>query len=179
VIARLDTLDELMQDLLLFARPPQMRPAPVDVIDLARQAVALVGQDPGARDVHVEVEGSSSVVMADAKLLQIVLLNLLLNAVQAVEGRGNVRMSIAANPQGCRISIADTGPGIPPEIRDRIFAPFFTTKSRGTGLGLPTAKRLVDAHQGRINIDCPSGGGTVVTVVLPRGVHAGNAAGAL
>jgi len=67
----------------------------------------------------------------------------------------------------CRIDVADTGPGIPPDIRDRIFVPFFTTKSRGTGLGLPTARRLVDAHGGRIAFDCPRGGGTVVTIELP------------
>jgi PAS domain S-box-containing protein len=177
VIARLDALNELMKDLLLFARPPQMRPAPVDVMALARETAALVSQDPAARDVRFVVEGSTSVVMADAKLLQIVFLNLLINAAQAVQNEGTVRMSIAANQQGCRIAVADTGPGIPSEIRDRVFAPFFTTKSRGTGLGLSTAKRLVDAHDGRISVDCPSGGGTIVTIALPHGHRAEHAGG--
>jgi PAS domain S-box-containing protein len=171
VIARLDSLDELMKDLLLFARPPQLRAAAVDVLVLARQAASLVKQDPTAHDVHVAVEGPSAVVLADAKLLQIVLLNLLLNAVQAVEGRGSVQLRISGNHDDCRISIIDSGPGIPQAIRDRIFVPFFTTKSRGTGLGLPTAKRLIDAHKGRISVECPAGGGTVVTVVLPATLH--------
>jgi PAS domain S-box-containing protein len=175
VIARLDALDELMQDLLLFARPPQMRPAPVDVTALAKETVTLVSQDPAAQDVRFVVEGSGLVVIADAKLLQIVFLNLLLNAAQAVQSPGTVRMSITANHHGCRIAIADTGPGIPPEIRNRVFAPFFTTKSRGTGLGLSTAKRLVDAHHGRITVDCPSDGGTIITIELPHGHRAENA----
>jgi signal transduction histidine kinase len=67
----------------------------------------------------------------------------------------------------CRVAVADAGPGIPPAIREKIFTPFFTTRSRGTGLGLPTAKRLVEAHHGTIQIDCPPGGGTTVTVLLP------------
>lgn len=168
VIARLDALDELMKDLLEFARPPQIRPAPVDIMALAKETTAFVSQDPAARDVRFEVEGSAPPVIADAKLLRIVLLNLLLNAAHALQNNGTIGIVVAASELTCRIAIADTGPGIPPEIRDRIFAPFFTTKSRGTGLGLSTAKRLVDAHHGRISVDCPAGGGTVVTVELPR-----------
>jgi signal transduction histidine kinase len=67
----------------------------------------------------------------------------------------------------CRIEVRDRGPGIPLEIREEIFTPFFTTKSRGSGLGLPTAKRLVEAHNGTIELDCPSDGGTTVVVQLP------------
>jgi signal transduction histidine kinase len=66
-----------------------------------------------------------------------------------------------------RVVVSDTGPGIPSEIREKIFTPFFTTKSRGTGLGLSTAKRLVEAHHGTIRVDCPSSGGTTVTVDVP------------
>ena len=76
-------------------------------------------------------------------------------------------MAVNANDGNCRIAIADNGPGIPAEIRERIFEPFFTTKNRGTGLGLPTAKRVVERHQGDITIDCPPEGGTIVTVTLP------------
>jgi signal transduction histidine kinase len=65
------------------------------------------------------------------------------------------------------VRFADSGPGIPDDVREKIFTPFFTTKARGTGLGLPTAKRLVEAHHGTIDIACPPGGGTHVTVRLP------------
>ncbi len=168
VIARLDALDELMKDLLLFARPPQMRPTTIDVVALAHETTTLVREDPAARNVRFEVEGSGAAVRADPKLLKIVLLNLLLNAAHAAHNSGTVRVAVTAIDHACRIAIADSGPGIPAEIRDRIFVPFFTTKARGTGLGLSTAKRLIDAHGGRIGIHCPAGGGTIVTVDLPR-----------
>jgi two-component system, cell cycle sensor histidine kinase and response regulator CckA len=167
VVARLDALDELMQDLLLFARPPQAHPVPVDITMLANEVADLMAQDPTARGVRFEVEGSAPAVMADPKLFRIVLLNLVLNAAHAMQGRGTVKMSLTVSGRTCRIVIADTGPGIPADIRDRIFVPFFTTKARGTGLGLSTAKRLVEAHEGRISVECPAGGGTVVTIEWP------------
>ena len=168
IIARIDALDELMKDLLLFARPPQARPAPVDVVALAQETSMLLSEDPTARDVRVEVDGSAPAVMADAKLLSIVLLNLLLNAVHAMQQQGTIHISVSADDHTCRIAVADMGPGIPPDVRERIFTPFFTTKSRGTGLGLSTAKRLIEAHHGRIYVECPPGGGTIVTIELPR-----------
>ena len=175
IVARLDALNELMKDLLLFARPPQVRPSPVNILALAKETSALVTEDPTAREVRFEIEGSVTAVMVDPQLLQIVLLNLFLNAADAMHGSGTIRTVVAANDQACLIAVADTGPGIPTEIRDRIFAPFFTTKSRGTGLGLSTAKRLVDIHHGRISVECPPEGGTIVTIELPRGQQAQDA----
>ena len=84
-----------------------------------------------------------------------------------MQGRGRIDVSVDAHAPWLRIAIADNGPGIPAEIRDKIFIPFFTTKSRGSGLGLPTAKRFVEAHDGRITIDAPPAGGTTVTLQLP------------
>jgi len=70
----------------------------------------------------------------------------------------------------CRVAFSDAGPGIPLEVRDKVFTPFFTTKSRGSGLGLPTARRFVEAHGGEIAIDCPPAGGTTVVVRIPMSV---------
>ena len=84
-----------------------------------------------------------------------------------MQGRGTIRVSLASIGDSCQIAIGDSGPGIPVEIREKIFTPFFTTKARGSGLGLVTAKRLVEAHHGSISVDCPPGGGTTVTVLLP------------
>jgi PAS domain S-box-containing protein len=168
IVARLDALDELMTDLLLFARPPQVHVLPVDIAALARETSDLVAQESGAHDIRFEVDGTAPFVMADPKLLKSVLLNLQLNAAHALQNSGTIKTSVVATESTCVVTVADTGPGIPLEIRDRIFVPFFTTKARGTGLGLPTAKRLVEAHRGRINVDCPPGGGTIVTIELPQ-----------
>ncbi|HEY1304262.1 MAG TPA: PAS domain S-box protein [Vicinamibacterales bacterium] len=167
IIARVDTLTNLMQDLLLFARPPQPKPQLVDLTPLVTTTIDLLREDPAVRGLDVRVEGSAPWVLADAELLKIVFQNLLINGAHAMGGRGELRVIVEAVSAASSVTFADSGPGIPIDIRDKIFAPFFTTKVRGTGLGLPTAKRLVEAQRGTISIDCPSSGGTSVTVVLP------------
>jgi signal transduction histidine kinase len=95
--------------------------------------------------------------------------NLLINGAHAMRGKGGIRVAIDTVDSVCQIAFIDGGPGIPPEIRDKIFTPFFTTKSRGSGLGLPTAKRLIEAHHGQLAIDSSPAGGTTVVVRLPLG----------
>jgi two-component system sensor kinase FixL len=167
IIARVDTLSELMQDLLLYARPPKPRPGPVDLERLLRSIVDFLGRDPEVHGVRITLEGTAPLVRADAELLKIVFQNLLINAAHAMKGQGHVTVSITLDDASQQIRIADSGPGIPAEVRERLFQPFVTTKARGTGLGLSTAKRLVEAHAGTISVECPPAGGTVVTVVLP------------
>jgi two-component system sensor kinase FixL len=167
IVARIDALNELMQDLLLFARPPHPRPALVEVASVVRMTAELLKSNPDLRNVSVAVEGTAPPIPADPDLLKIVFENLLVNGAQAMGATGTLRVSIDVSGDMCRITFRDTGPGIPSEVRDRIFTPFFTTKARGTGLGLPTAKRLVEAHRGAIAIACPPEGGTIVTIQLP------------
>jgi signal transduction histidine kinase len=93
--------------------------------------------------------------------------NLLINGAHAMEGKGQIRVAVGTLDATCQIAFIDSGPGIPKEVRDKIFTPFFTTKRRGSGLGLPTAKRLIEAHDGQIAVDCPPTGGTSVLVQLP------------
>jgi two-component system sensor kinase FixL len=167
IVARLDALNDLMKDLLLFSRPPSPQPQPVDVVSLVSATADLLAQDPALRDVTVEVAGSAPPVEADAGMLKIAFQNLLVNSAHAMHGAGRIRVTVDATDSQCRIAFADSGPGIPSEIREKIFTAFFTTKARGTGLGLPTAKRIIEAHAGKIHVDCPPAGGTVVTVHLP------------
>jgi two-component system, LuxR family, sensor kinase FixL len=167
IVSRIDALDELMKDLLLFARPPQPKLMLVDLAMLVANTAELLRGDPTLRNVRVIVEGTPLRVLADAELLKIVFVNLLVNAGHAMQGRGLVRVALTAAADTCQIAFADEGPGIAPDVLDKIFVPFFTTKTRGSGLGLPTAKRLVEAHRGRITIACPAAGGTIVTVQLP------------
>jgi signal transduction histidine kinase len=167
IVARIDALNDLMKDLLLFARPPQPRLAAIDVIWLVKSVTDLVRQDPALHDLQVEVTGEAPLLTADAELLKIVLQNLLINGAQAMQGRGLIRVSVTSGDGVCQITVADEGPGIPVEVRERLFTPFFTTKARGTGLGLSTARRLVDAHGGTLAVECPPTGGTSATVRLP------------
>jgi PAS domain S-box-containing protein len=167
IVKRIDALDAMMKDLLVFARPPQPRPASVDVVTLVAMTADLIGQDPSLEHVQINVAGSAPPLFADAEMLKIVFQNLLVNSAQAMQGQGRIDVTIAALDGHCEISFTDSGPGIPEEIRDKIFTAFFTTKSRGSGLGLATAKRLVEAHHGVVAIECPPAGGTRVTVRLP------------
>jgi two-component system sensor kinase FixL len=167
IVNRIDTLNELIKDLLLFARPPHPRPLPVDLAGLVRTTADLLAGDPALKAVAIQIEGAAPPALADAELLKIVFQNLLVNSAQAMQGRGEIQVTLQPVDGVCRVSFRDAGPGIAAEVRDRIFTPFFTTKARGTGLGLATAKRIVEAHGGRITIDSASGGGTTVIVELP------------
>jgi len=167
IITRLDGLNRVVEDLLVFARPRELRMEPVDLSSLLHNTVELIRRDPSFAKIDVHVNGSACTVQADPGQLQLVFQNVLINAAQAMDGSGRVTATFAAADGRCRLSIADAGPGMPDDVREHAFEPFFTTKSRGTGLGLPLAKRIVDAHGGEIVIDVPATGGTVVTVALP------------
>jgi PAS domain S-box-containing protein len=167
IVSRLDSLNDIVQDLLIFARPREPRLSPVSVAELLEQTAALLRKDASHTGVDVLITGDRPVIEADPEQLQTAFLNLMLNAAQATASGGRVDVTIASRDGLCRVAIADSGPGIPAETRDKIFEPFYTTKHRGTGLGLPTARRVVDLHHGDIAIHCPPGGGTVVTVTLP------------
>jgi PAS domain S-box-containing protein len=170
IVWRIDSLDQMMKDLLLFARPPTPKPAPVDLVPLVRTTANLLSTDPALRDVEIDVEGAAPPVSADPDMMRVVFQNLLINSAHAMRGKGRIRVAVEMADTTCQIVFADGGPGIPPDVRDKIFTPFFTTKARGTGLGLPTVKRLIEAHHGQIAIDCPPAGGTTVLIRLPTGM---------
>jgi two-component system NtrC family sensor kinase len=117
--------------------------------------------------VDIEIDGAAPLVSADPDMLKVVFQNLLINGAHAMQGKGRIRVAVESVDSTCQIAFVDTGPGIPPEIREKIFTPFFTTKSRGSGLGLPTVKRFVEAHDGQIAIEYPPAGGTTVFIRLP------------
>jgi two-component system sensor kinase FixL len=167
IINRIDALDELIKDLLLFARTPQPKLASVDMGSLLHLTADLLAGDPALGRLVVEIDGVSPPIQGDAELLKIAFQNLFINAAQAMQGNGRLTVSLTAADGVLTIRVRDQGPGIPQEARANLFRPFFTTKSRGTGLGLPTARRLIELHAGTIAVECPPGGGTLVTVALP------------
>ena len=113
------------------------------------------------------VDGQGGPVEGDPELLKIAFQNLLLNAAHAVRGQGQIRINLSNTGPTMVIEIADDGPGIAPEHQERLFTPFFTTKSRGTGLGLATVRRIAEAHGGEVVIRETGPQGTVVRVTLP------------
>ena len=137
IISRIDALNVLMKDLLLFARPPQPKPSLVELTSLVRTTADLLSADPALKAMRVEVEGSAPAVLADPDLLKIVFVNLLANGAHAMNGQGTIRVAIGSHGSSSEVTFSDSGPGVPEDVRARIFTPFFTTKSRGSGLGLP------------------------------------------
>jgi two-component system, LuxR family, sensor kinase FixL len=166
IITRLDGLNDLIQDLLVFARPPAPKPLHTDLRALAQSVAALLKRDPAFRDLDVAIDGEAPPALVDGNLMTIALQNLLINAAQA-QGRGTIRVSLQPVRGLIQLVIADSGPGIPAEIRADLFRAFKTTKARGTGLGMATAKRLLESQGGAIAVDCPQSGGTVITLTVP------------
>jgi len=163
---RLDSLNELLEDLLLFARPKAPKTATGPIGSVIHDTVRQLQRDPAMHGLDVAVTGDDPIVRADPTQIQRVLLNLLINAGQAMGGQGRIAVTVSAADGLCRVRIRDSGPGIPPDVRERIFEPFFTTKHRGTGLGLPTARRIIESHGGLLTVECPEDGGTEVTLTL-------------
>ena len=162
-------LNHLVTNLLEFTRTPQAESAVVDCCALVEDALRYTADLRAAHRVTVERRYAAPSVpaLADPALLRPVLLNLIRNAVQAMSGGGTLRVSAAADGEAARVAIADTGPGIPAAAREEIFRPFYTTRARGTGLGLTVARGLVGAMGGRLLLDSEPGHGATFTVVLP------------
>jgi signal transduction histidine kinase len=149
-----DRLNRMVGDLLDYSRPVRPSLEPVPLRPLLEEAVSSAQQQIGAAGaqvrVRIRVDASAATVRADARLLRQALINLFLNALQAMPRGGVLEVRAAAQRGTAEVIIDDSGPGIPEEIRGRIFQPFFTTKATGTGLGLAVVKRIVEGHGGSI-----------------------------
>jgi PAS domain S-box-containing protein len=167
IVTRIDSLSELINDLMLFARPRAPRLHATELRPLVHDAITIVRRDPAGEQVKFIVDGEELVVRIDAEMVRASILNLLLNAAQAMSGQGRIRVTITRRHDVAEIAVRDSGPGIPDDIREQVLEPFFTTKARGGGLGLPIAKRTAEMHGGGMALTCPPEGGTVVTLSLP------------
>ena len=167
IVARIDALSELINDLMVFARPRPPRLSAVELHAIVADAITIIRRDPSAHGVEIVVDGDDITVAADGDLVRAMVLNLLINAVQAMAGHGRISVTTGRRGETAVLEIRDTGPGIPADIRNQIFEPFFTTKARGGGLGLPIARRTTELHGGTLSLACPEEGGTMVTVLLP------------
>lgn len=169
IMRQIDRLDSAVRDLLIYARPKPPQRRLHDLSTIIERALILFREEPTCRHVRVLCEGLGQKVEApvdDGQIHQ-VLTNLLLNAAQACKTDGRIWCRLRPNGRGAQIQVEDDGAGMPPEIMRRVFEPFYTTKARGTGLGLPICKRIVETHGGSIHLDSRCGHGTRVTIDLP------------
>jgi len=166
MIKRLDGLNARVNDLLLYAKPRSPRLDAVPLRPLIESTLALLNRDPALTGTTSEIQGAQVSCLGDVELLREALLNLLLNAAQAMGGTGRIGVTIGDGPR-VSVDISDTGPGVPSEIAPKIFEPFFTTKRSGTGLGLAIVRRLLELQDGGVAIVSTSPAGTTVRVTLP------------
>ena len=170
----------IVQEVLAFVRPLRLQVEDIAVPDVIRDAMTMAESHSALKrdvDVRVDVPEALRPIQGDPHQLRQIFTNLLTNAFEAMNGSGTVEIAATvidgeddadhASGPTILITISDNGPGIPPEVMDRIFSPFFTTKPQGSGLGLAIVRKIVDAHDGRIDVGERPGGGTIFRVTLP------------
>jgi signal transduction histidine kinase len=164
-------LNQIVQDLFTASRPRDLRLEPVSIRDVAERALRGLNPTPQDAGVTIVLEGADDWpgIVADADQLLQVFLNLIQNAVQATEAGGRIVVRAKPDGPGVAIEVEDTGAGIRPEDLQRVFDPFFTTRARGTGLGLFVTHSIVQRHRGSIEALSELGKGTLFRVRLPGG----------
>ena len=177
---------ELIQQMLTFSRAQKGRPRAVDLAALTEDAVRLLGSSlPSSVELRTELEPGLPAVMIDPVQVEQILLNLCINARDAMDGAGTIRVGVRLAPEGAgaactschqaadgryvELAVADSGPGIPQKVIERMFEPFFSTKEvgRGSGMGLATVHGIVHEHGGHIVVDTAPGAGAAFRVLLP------------
>jgi signal transduction histidine kinase len=165
----LSTLSRVVDEFLDYARARPLQAEPCEVEGLVAEVAVLVGPIATERGVRVDASGRGRCA-GDREKLRRALLNLARNAVEASPAGAAVEIvGRAEGGGGAVLEVLDRGPGLTPEARDALFRPFFTTKERGTGLGLALAKKVAEAHGGTLELLPREGGGTVARLTLPRG----------
>ncbi len=162
-------ITRILTDLLQIARPHPAEVRPSDLNATVEHTIRLVRQHVLSRPIKIELQKDRTLpnVEHDSDQIHQLFLNLLLNAVQSIEGAGAVRVEISYLKGDAEIVVMDTGHGIAPGHLPNIFRPFYTTKRSGTGLGLSLARRIVEEHHGRVEVTSEVGKGSRFLVVLP------------
>ena len=169
IVSEANRAKEIVQGLLSFARETKLRPGLTNVNELLDDVFGLVENQSLFHNIKIKkvFAPDLSDIIADSTQLKQVFLNIILNAAQAMEGKGSLTVTTTQEKKRIKVKIQDTGPGIPPEIINNIFSPFFTTKEKGTGLGLAISYGIIERHAGKITLETKLGKGTSFTVSLP------------
>jgi PAS domain S-box-containing protein len=169
VLEQVQRIDGTVRDLLAYARPKAARLAPTDLHEVINAALRVVVLFPQTRiNVVRHYQNGLPKPMIDGQQFGQVLSNLFINAIQAMQDGGTLTITTTSDPKGIHVSVRDTGKGVPKSKLSRIFDPFYTTKTRGTGLGLPICRRVVEAHHGTILVNSRSGQGAEFVIELPH-----------
>jgi two-component system sensor histidine kinase HydH len=173
MVSEVDRINTVVTDLLTFARPMESELVPTDVTELIEHTVRLIQADAQTRNINVQIRISDlSKIPLDANQMTQAILNLLLNALQAVRNGGRIEVGAELNTSDSllKIWVEDDGSGISADQKKKIFDPFFTTREKGTGLGLAIVHKIVENHRGEINLESPPVGkkqGTRIALSIP------------
>jgi signal transduction histidine kinase len=168
IIAGAGQLEYWVSNLLSYLRPLHQHRSPCDLSQLSRNALAALGQRIAAKAIQPVLQLSPlPSVAADPLWMEQAFVAILTNALEASPHGGRLSIRSFEDSRGVTVTIADEGKGMPPAILEKVFDPYFTTKSGGIGLGLTVAKKIVEAHQGRIELRSDEGRGTTVGIHIP------------
>ncbi|MDR0516544.1 MAG: hypothetical protein LBH25_05805 [Fibromonadaceae bacterium] len=171
IIGGIASLNKIVGNLLVYTKKINLEKQSTDLVAWAEAILAYMEIEIGRENKEVKIErnfpAEPLIAEIDGEKLQQVMLNLLINAVHAIEGKGCISVGICAKENFTEISISDTGKGIELEHLKNIFTPFFTTKEQGTGLGLAIVKKIVDLHEGSISVESSVGKGTSFFIQIP------------
>jgi len=164
-----DRLEQILEDFLRYIRKTELHPASVDINKLVSDMIDFYSPQAVSRSITIRQAMCSEplVCFADSNSLKQVILNLFINAQQAMAGGGELIITTQAMNNNAVIAVTDTGKGIEPENLEKIFDAYYSTKVGGSGLGLPTSRKIIEAHKGSIKVDSIVGKGTSFTISLP------------
>ena len=169
IISEAARTKEIVQGLLSFARETKLKPGETNINDLIEETMGLIVNQVLFQNIKIKkvLQADLPMLFADATQLKQVFLNIILNAAQAMAGKGSLTISTSHEAGVITVRIKDTGPGIPPENIGKLFNPFFTTKEKGTGLGLAISYGIVERHSGKIDVETELGRGSTFIISLP------------
>lgn len=169
IVQEVNRLDRVVRNFLDFTRPVELVREPLDIVALSHEVAELVQPDAERRGVSIRFESAqpSVWVYGDPDLLQEAIMNVVINGIEAMESGGQLDIAVSETDLQCRITIRDTGSGIPDGQREKVFELYFSTKEKGSGLGLPMAYRALQLHGGSIDLESEQGKGTSFHLKLP------------
>jgi signal transduction histidine kinase len=169
-VREIDRLDLILKRLLAFGRPSLDDRTPQDLLPVLERSIRMVQEQSQSREVNLALDKSTPgpfVADIDATQIQQVLINLLLNAMEASPAESTVRIAVGATEKAVHVLVEDSGPGVPPDIAPHIFDAFFTTRPDGTGLGLSVSREIAVNHGGNLELEETRGGATF-RLTLPK-----------